>query len=107
MIGNLKKNLIKRFKKKLQKIFKYISYNLFFLLYGKLRKVITLKEDQRIDLKKITFEDEKFYNIYTIRQARLYTDTIHDTAVILDNNIVEGPSFQLRNNNNSKFIKYY
>ena len=102
MIGNLKKNLIKRFKKKLQKIFKYISYNLFFLLYGKIRKVITLKEDQRIDLKKITFEDEKFYNIYTIRQARLYTDTIHDTAVILDNNIVEGPSFQLRNNNNSK-----
>jgi len=102
LIGNLKKNLIKRFKKKLQKIFKYISYNLFFLLYGKIRKVITLKEDQRIDLKKITFEDEKFYNIYTIRQARLYTDTIHDTAVILDNNIVEGPSFQLRNNNNSK-----
>ena len=28
--------------------------------------------------------------------GRLYTDRIHDTAVLLDNKIIEGPSFQLR-----------
>ena len=33
--------------------------------------------------------------------CRMYTDRIHDTAVILENKIIEGPSFQLRNNNNS------
>ena len=33
--------------------------------------------------------------------CRMYTDRIHDTAVILENKIIEGPSFQLRNNKNS------
>ena len=34
--------------------------------------------------------------IYEIINGRLYTDRIHDTAVISDNKIIEGPSFQLR-----------
>ena len=36
------------------------------------------------------------YNIYKISDGRLYTDRIHDTAVILDNKIIKEPSFQLR-----------
>ena len=31
----------------------------------------------------------------------MYTDTIHDTALIKENKIIEGPSFQLRNNYNT------
>ena len=102
MAGIKKINLINIFKKKLQKIFKEISYSLFFIIYGRIKKVITIKDDHRINLEKITFDQGKSYNIYLIKEARLYTDTIHDTAVMLENDIIEGPSFQLRNNNNSK-----
>ena len=38
------------------------------------------------------------YKIYKITNGRLYTDRVHDTAIILDNSIVSGPSFQLRDN---------
>ena len=41
------------------------------------------------------------YRVYNIMGGRLYTDRIHDTAILLDNKIIEGPSFQFRNNNNS------
>ena len=33
-------------------------------------------------------------------KGRLYTDRIHDTAIILDDKIIDEPSFQLRPVNN-------
>ena len=36
--------------------------------------------------------------IFTFVQARMYTDTIHD-MFIKDNHIIDGPSFQFRDNN--------
>ena len=45
---------------------------------------------------KSVFDNHYEYSIYKIDKARLYTDRVHDMAVILDNSIVEGPSYQLR-----------
>ena len=42
------------------------------------------------------------YKIYIIKKARLYTDTINDTAFIHDQKVINGPSFQIRNTNFSK-----
>ena len=37
-----------------------------------------------------------------MKSARLYTDTINDTAIIIKDSLVDGPSFQLRDNKNAK-----
>ena len=51
-------------------------------------------------MKPLSFENNCNYKIYNIQNGRLYTDRIHDTAIVLDNKIISGPSFQLRNNRN-------
>jgi len=93
--------LIKKF---LQQKFKNISYSFFLRLYGKIEKTIKDNQDERIKVKTVKIENKLDYKIYKILRARLYTDRIQDTAILLDNKIVEGPSFQLRNNNNSNIV---
>ena len=83
-------------RKFLQKIFKIISYGLFIKIYGKIEKSIESTSDDRIKVETVNIEKDLRYKVYTITGGKLYTDRIHDTAVIIDNKIVEGPSFQLR-----------
>jgi len=90
--------LIKVIKKKLQNIFKLISYGMFLLLYGKIKGVS--KNDVQIQETKL--EKNISYKIFFIKNSRFYTDTINDTAFIKDNLIIDGPSFQLRDNKNAQ-----
>ena len=83
-------------KKYLQKIFKKISYGIFLKIYGSIDNSIENDKDNRIKVKSINIDKEQNYKIYKISNGRLYTDRIHDTAAILDNKIIEGPSFQFR-----------
>ncbi len=83
-------------RKYLQKIFKKISYGFFLKIHGPIKNSIGKYDDKRIKVKVINTEEELKYNVYSITDGRLYTDRIHDSAVILDNRIIEGPSFQLR-----------
>ena len=83
-------------KKYLQKVFKKISYNFFLKIYGSINSSIKYNEDDRIKVKTINPGDEINYRVYKISNGRLYTDRIHDTAAILDDKIIEGPSFQIR-----------
>ena len=83
-------------RKFLKKIFKIISYGLFFKIYGKIEKPIESTSDDRIKVEIVNIEKHLRYKVYKIAEGKLYTDRIHNTAVILDNKIVEGPSFQLR-----------
>ena len=85
--------MIKEF---LQKIFKKISYGIFLKIYGKVEHSIECEEDNRIKVEIISQEENLKYKIYKIPNSRLYTDRIQDAAVIIDNKIVEGPSFQFR-----------
>ena len=82
-------------KKYLQKIFKKISYGIFLKIYGSIEDSIENDKDNRIKVKLINIDKEQNYKIYKISNGRLYTDRIHDTAAILDNKIIEGPSFNL------------
>jgi len=84
-------------KKFLQKIFKKISYSFFLNIYGIIDTSIKSSDDNRIKVKIIKVKDEISYKVYKISNGRLYTDRIHDAAAILDNKIIEGPSFQIRN----------
>ena len=87
-------------KKKLQKLFKKISYKVFKIIYGNVSKKITHKDNKDITFDEIEIE-KSFYKIFYCIKSSLYTDTIHDTALIKENKIIEGPSFQLRNNYNT------
>ena len=82
--------------KYLKKIFKSISYSLFLKLYGAIENSIKSEEDDRIKVKIANLEKKLNYKVYIITSGRLYTDRIQDTAVILDNKIIDEPSFQLR-----------
>tara|TARA_Y100000992_G_C21257077_1_gene489115 strand:+ start:58 stop:1167 length:1110 start_codon:yes stop_codon:yes gene_type:complete len=92
---------LKYITKNLQKIFKETFFFIFSILYGKIKGVISPKDDSRIDVSFANFENNIKYKVYKIKNARLYTDRIQDTAIILDNKIIEGPSHQLRPINNA------
>ena len=102
---NCLKILIKKFKKIIQNFIKNINYKIFFIFNGKINSTILATEDKRIKVQKVIKSQNIHYKIYTIEKGRLYTDRVQDTAVILDNSIIEGPSQQLRFNNNASAIK--
>ena len=93
---------MKDLKKKLQRIFKVFFYKAYILLYGKIEGKITFEKDKRVKRYIVDKKNNLKYKIYKIDNGRLYTDRINDTAIILDNSIVEGPSYQLRTVNNAK-----
>ena len=88
------------FKKKIQKIYNQVSWKLFSLLYGKISGKIKSFDDQNIEIRNIILDEKKEYKIYIIKNSRFYTNRIHDSAFIINNKIIDGPSYQLRNNKN-------
>ena len=88
-------------KKKLQSIFKKITYNIFFLFYGKIKGIIKASSDDNVKIKKTTFHENFNYRIYNIKKCRLYTDAVTDAAFIVNNKIVDEPSFQFRDVKNA------
>ena len=85
-------------KKKLTRFYKVLITFLFKLIYGKINGI----ENGEKYKQSVKFTGtKKKYHIYNIKASRLYTDTIHDTAFIKSNYIIDGPSFQIRNLINS------
>ena len=84
-------------KKNLQKYFKSLGYFLFKILYGKINEVINTENSNEIEIHSIKKAKKFSYKIYSIKNARLYTDRVSDTAVIKNNKLLSGPSFQFRN----------
>ena len=100
-----KKNSIKY---SLKKIFRTISYQFFFYIYGRVKIKSKINENNFLNEKIIKFKNDKNKSKYFIcnsHNSRLYTDRIQDTAVIHDNLLITKSSFQLRNNNFDKNIK--
>ena len=91
-------------KEYLKKIFRNITNGFFFKIYGTIENSIKSSKDNRIKVKTINIEKQLGYNVYIIPSSRLYTDRIQDTAVILDNKIIEGPSFQLRKRSDAQIF---
>ena len=89
--------MIHTIKKKLQLLFKRLSYGLFKLLYGEIKDFKPAGNDESSEVLKSNLDNNFIYKVYKVQKARLYTDTINDTAIIQENKIVEGPSFQIRN----------
>ena len=84
-------------KKDIQNFIKKIFQSIFIIFYGKITKVILPSQSEKISIIKVK-KNNLMYRLFKINSGRFYTDTIDDAAVIVDNKIVEGPSYQLRSN---------
>jgi len=91
---------LKNIKKILQQTFKFFSYKLFVIIYGSIKGKISYKNNSKIEFQIIEKKNKVKYRVFKIKNCRLYTDRVHDTAVIIDNYIIDGPSHQLRPINN-------
>lgn len=92
--------MIYSIKKKLLFLVKSFGYSLLSLLYRKISQIAD-PDHESIEIIN-TIIDKKFsYKIFKIKNCRIYTDTINDTAFIVDDKIVDGASFQLRDTKNS------
>ena len=86
--------------KKLKQLFKQVGYSLYKIIYGSVKGIISSESDTRIKEEKVQVSDNVSHRVFTVRQGRIYTDTVNNQAIILDNKLVSGPSFQLRNTKN-------
>ena len=89
--------MIYTIKKKLQLLFKKFTYGLFKLFYGQIKEYEDISNNSNSSIKISKFDKEHEYKVYSVKDARLYTDTINDTSIIQNNKIINGPSFQIRN----------
>ena len=88
-------------KKKLLLKIKSFGYSLLSLVHGKIEGVIDPNNHALVKIYNKIFDKVLSYRIFKIKNCRIYTDTVTDTAFIIDNKIIEGPSFQHRNPKNA------
>ena len=84
-----------KFKKFFSNSYKSIIYKIFKLIYGEIKSVYENKESNVVDFEKIILSKNE-YKLFFCNESRLYTDTIQDLAIIKDNSIINGPSYQYR-----------
>ena len=92
-------------KKKLQSLFKKLGYWLFKLVYGEIKDYKPINNYSDTLIKKSQIKSNLEYNVYTVNSARIYTDTINDSAIIKDNFVIKEPSFQIRDTKFEKIEK--
>ena len=89
-------------KKKLQLLFKKFSYELFKLFYAEVNKFEKVENNRNSKITISKINNDYNYKVFTIDNVRMYTDTINDCAVIQNNKVLIGPSYQIRD---TKFEK--
>ena len=85
-------------------ILNIIKIFFFHIIYGKIKKIVNISSSSKIKVETKNVTKSEKYKIYKIQNARLYTTTVHDVAVILNNELVPGASFQYRNNKKNQII---
>ena len=86
--------MINTIKKKLQFIFKLIVYKVFSMWYGRIEGKLVNDNNNDLKILEVSLNNERNYNLYLASSCRLYTDRIHNSALIYKNRIIEGASFQ-------------
>lgn len=84
-----------KYKLFIQLIFKYFYGSIEIASSDEIKKVLTVK---KTEIKK------SFYKTYRVKNCRLFTTSVHDQSVIVNNRLIEGPSFQLRVKKNDKLF---
>ena len=87
-----------KIKKFFQNLFKLIIRKIFIFIYGSVK----FEENSNIpDLKIYTIKNDKIisffgenYKVYQIHNGRIYNDNVENVAVLSNNRIINGPSYQ-------------
>ncbi len=79
----------------LKKLYKLFIQKFFIYLYGKI-EIASQKNIQEYLQTKIVLIDKINYKVFKIKDCRIFTTSVHDQAVIKNNFLIKGPSFQLR-----------
>ena len=87
-------------KKILKKLYRFIIYRFFFIIYKKPKLLLKTFKDLPYKIFSINIKNNKYY-LFKIINGRVYTNTIDDTAYISENYLLNEPSFQYRNSINS------
>ena len=85
-------------------MFKPIKYFIFKLIYGKINNTIKPQKNKKIVLKKIKLSSSKSYNFYKIAKGRVYSDTVNNTAYILNDALIKDVSYQYKLKKNLQII---
>lgn len=75
--------------------YKSLVQAFFKLIHGKVEVASTHEIEKKLIITKVIIEKNN-YNIYKTTNCRLYTTSVHDQSVIVNNKLIKGPSFQLR-----------
>ncbi len=87
-----------KIKKNFQNLFKSLAQKIFKMIYGEIyiddfSRIKSLKIHDIKNKNIITFFN-KNYKVYQINSARIYNDNVQNVAIINQNRIIEGPSYQ-------------
>ena len=89
------------------KIFYKKLLSFFFLLIYTKPKILK-DSDKDGDIKVLTLKKEKnLFRIYSIKNGRIYTNSVHDAAYLNKNNLLSGPSYQYRQSKNTNIRNNY
>ena len=83
------------FKNYLKKKYKELLQTCFKFFYGLIEVASENEIKRSLIIKEIKIE-EITYNVFKTKNCRIYTTSVHDQSVIVDNKLITGPSFQLR-----------
>lgn len=91
--------MIKKIKKLFRNIVLQFLIVLFKLIYGKVEKITSVRNEKEINIKKVNFQDNISYEIYSIKNGRLYTDKFLNISPIINNKLIDEASIQIIENN--------
>ena len=90
--------------KKIRFYAKLIKKYFFFNIYGSVKKSVSANREKRVSIKKICFNKKKIYNLYLIKNGRVFSNKVSDTAYFLDDNVIKEPSYQYRFNKKKQVV---
>jgi len=86
-----------------KKIYKKLVQIIFKFFYGTIQ--ISSEKFLKENLEQNEIIIEKIaYKIFITKKSRLFTTSVHDQSVIIQNKLIEGPSFQLRVDKNDNLF---
>ena len=80
-------------------LFRFLKIKFFNSIYGKIIKSVSVKNNKNISSYTVFFNKRNSYKIYKIKNARSFQGSIHDNALIINNMIIDSPSYQYRYKN--------
>ena len=94
---------MQKFKKFFKLIYKSFIQAIFKYFYGPVEIASTDEINKFLRIIKVDIE-KNTYKCFISKKTRLYSTSVHDQAIIIDNKLISGPSFQLRVKENDKLF---